>query len=190
MKSNSGNNQTYAISGDTAYLRFHIFIHSTNPNFPILPYTNSVYKTSSYEEAQTKVTSALNDSPYYAFAVAFNDIVKHENIKNVVIDVTGNIGGEIRCMPYLAAFLTLDPSIVYRNALDGSLIDLHYKVDLNGDGTFGGEGDSFEGKYKFYVLSGANFSAGNEFTTLAKNTGMAKILGEKSSGGSCAIANA
>ena len=189
MKTNSGNNQTYAISGDTAYLRFHIFIHSINPNFPILPYTNSVYKTASYEEAQAKVTSALNDAPYYAFAVAFNDIVKHENIKNVVIDVTGNIGGEIRCMPYLAAFLTLDPSIVYRNALDGSLIDLHYKVDLNGDGTFGGTGDSFEGKYKFYVLSGANFSAGNEFATLAKNTGMAKLLGEKSSGGSCAIAN-
>jgi hypothetical protein len=101
----------------------------------------------------------------------------------------GNLGGEIRCAPYLAAFLTLDPSIVIENSMDHSLIDYHYKVDLNGDGVFGGNGDSFEGKYKFYLLNGANFSAGNEFPTMAKNTGFAKVIGDKSAGGACAIAN-
>lgn len=98
-------------------------------------------------------------------------------------------GGEVRCISYLAAFMTIDPNITYRNTLDGSLMDFHYKVDLNGDGTFGGEGDTFAGKYKFYLLDGANFSAGNEFAALAKNNGYAKILGEKSAGGSCAVAN-
>ena len=44
-------------------------------------------------------------------------------------------------------------------------------------------------KYKFYLLDGANFSAGNEFAVMAKNCGYAKLLGEKSAGGSCAIAN-
>ena len=189
MKSSSGNLNAYAISGDTAYIRFHLFIHSTSDRYPITGYNNAAYKTASYEEAQTKVMAALNDCPYYAFCVAFNDILKHDNIKNIVIDITGNIGGEVRCIPYLAAFMTIDPCITYKNTMDGSLLDFHYKVDLNGDGTYGGDGDTFQGKYNFYILNGANFSAGNEFATLAKNCGYAKLLGEKSSGGSCAVSN-
>lgn len=189
MKSETSFNSAYDIYGDTAYLKFHLFIHTVSSSFPFEPYNSDVYKTESFEKAQQKVLSALNDSPYYAFCVAFNDILKHDNIKNIVIDVTGNLGGEVRCIPYLAAFMTIDPSIVYRNTFDGSLIDFHYKVDLNGDGVFGGSGDTFADKYNFYILNGANFSAGNEFATLAKNTGCAKIIGEKSAGGSCAIAN-
>ena len=189
MKNESGFTEGYAISGDTAYIKFHLFIHTQSATFPFEGYKNRVYRTESYEEAQRKVMSALSDSPYYAFCVAFNDILKHDNIKNIVIDLTGNIGGEVRCLPYLAAFLTKDPSILYRNTLDGSLIDFHYKVDLDGDGEFGTDNDTFEGKYKFYILNGGNFSAGNEFAVLAKNNGWAKLLGEKSAGGSCAIAN-
>lgn len=43
--------------------------------------------------------------------------------------------------------MTIDPSIVYRNTLDNLLLDLHYKVDLNGDGEYGGQGDTFADKY-------------------------------------------
>ena len=189
MKTDSNFNEAYAIYGKTAYIKFHLFIHGQSTSFPFEPYNNKVYKTDSYEEAQRKVLSALNDSPYYAFAVAFNDILKHEEIQNVVIDLTGNIGGEVRCVPYLAAFLTSDPNIVYRNTMDNSLMDFHYKVDLNGDGEFGGAGDTFEGKYKFYLLNGGNFSSGNLFASMAKSNGWAKLIGEKSAGGSCAIAN-
>lgn len=189
MKNNSSNPEIYAIKGDTAYIKFHLFIHSGSNKFPTKAYTDAIYKTSTYEEAQQKAMSAVNESPYFVFAVAFNDILKHENIKHIVIDLTGNIGGEIRCLPYLMAFLSADPNIVYRFTFDGSLMDYHYKVDLNGDGTYGGEGDTFAGKYKFYILNGANFSAGNEFAAVAKSNGCAKIIGETSAGGSCAIAN-
>ena len=37
--------------------------------------------------------------------------------------------GEIRYIPYIAAFMTIDPNITYCNTLDGSLIDFHYKAD-------------------------------------------------------------
>ena len=188
-KTASGNTECYAISGDTAYIKFHLFIHTQSPAFPFEGYKNKAYQTESYEEAQRKVMSAISDSPYYAFCVAFNDIVKHDNIKNIVIDLTGNIGGEVRCIPYLAAFMTKDPNIVYRNTMDGSLLDFHYKVDLDGDGEFGTDSDTFEGKYKFYLLNGANFSGGNELAAMAKNSGWAKLIGEKSAGGSCAIGN-
>ncbi len=189
MKNNSHFNSAYEISGKTAYLKFHLFIHTISSSFPMAPINSSVYKTETHEQAQQKVLSALNYSPYYAFCVAFNDILKHTEIENIVFDLTGNIGGEIRCFPYLAAFMSKDPNIVYRNTFDNTLVDLHYKVDLNGDNVFGGEGDSFEGKYKFYILNGANFSAGNEFAAFAKDSGCAKLIGEKSAGGSCAIAN-
>ena len=189
LKNASSFNSAYDISGNTAYIKFHLFIHTDSASFPFEPYNSNAYKTESFEQAQQKVLSALNDSPYYAFCIAFNDILKHDNIKNIVIDVTGNLGGEVRSIPYLAAFMTSDPSMVYRNTFDGSLVDFHYKVDLNGDGVFGGEGDTFAGKYNFYILNGANFSAGNEFAAIAKNNGYAKIIGEKSAGGACAIAN-
>ena len=189
MKNNSSFTSMYDISGNTAYIKFHLFIHTESASYPLEAYTNKAYQTESFEQAQQKVLMALNDSPYYAFCVAFNDILKHDNIKNIVIDITGNLGGEVRCIPYLAAFMTRDPSMVYRNTFDDSLVDFHYKVDLDGDGVFGGEGDSFEGKYNFYILNGGNFSCGNEFAAIAKNAGYAKIIGEKSAGGSCAIAN-
>ena len=186
LRGESGYTDSYIVEGNTAYLRFQIFTHSPASFNPI---THKDYQTTSHEEAVRVYQNAVGNNPYKAFAVAFNDFGKMDNIKNVVIDLVGNLGGEIRCAPYLAAFLTLDPSIVIENSMDHSLIDYHYKVDLNGDGVFGGNGDSFEGKYKFYLLNGANFSAGNEFPTMAKNTGFAKVIGDKSAGGACAIAN-
>lgn len=177
---------SYVIEGETACLRFQIFAHSSASCFPI---THKDYQTNTHEEAVAAYQNAVGNNPYKAFAIAFNDLKKLDNIKNVVIDVTGNIGGELRCAPYLAAFMTLDPSIVMEHTMDGSIVDYHFKADLNGDGKYGESGDSFEGKYNFYLLDGANFSAGNEFATMAKNIGFAKLLGRKSAGGSCAIAN-
>ena len=176
---------SYVVEGNTAILRFQMFAHNELLTHPI---NHQDYKTESHEAAVLAYNSVVNSSPYKAFAIAFNDIAKLD-IKNIVIDIACNIGGEIRCAPYLAAFMTLDPSIVVGNQMDGSLIDYHYKVDLNGDGVYGGDGDSFAGQYKFYILGGANFSAGNEFSAMAKNTGFAKIIGRKSAGGGCAITN-
>lgn len=186
LRGESGYTEPYTVVGDTACLRFQLFVHNNLSCFPI---NHKEYRTSSHEEAVAAYSNAVGQNPYKAFAIAFNDLSKMDNIKNVVIDLVGNLGGEIRCAPYLAAFLTLDPSIVVGNAMDDSIVDFHYKVDLNGDGVFGGAGDSFEGKYNFYMLNGANFSAGNEFATMAKNTGFAKIIGRKSAGGACAISN-
>ena len=174
----------YTVVGNTACLRFYTFTHNEASCKPI---TDKEYKTENHEAAVNAYRNAVAANPYKAFAIAFNDLAKMENINNIVIDVTGNNGGQIRCAPYLVAFMSADPSIVVGNQVDGSVIDFHYKVDLNGDGVFGGDGDTFANKYKFYILQGANFSAGNELSTMAKNTGFAKLIGRKSAGGSCVV---
>lgn len=125
------------------------------------------------------------------FSAAFA-ILKHINknanvVKNVVVDLTVNGGGMIAVVPYLAAFFTDDPCFVVKDTLNKTVREYHYKIDLNGDGTYGGEGDTFKGKFNFYFLtSGFSFSCGNCLPGLAKNAG-AKIIGEQSGGGTSPV---
>ena len=122
------------------------------------------------------------------FASAFNKIKENSNIKNVVVDLSGNTGGKTASMAYLLGYLSKDPSILVNLELDRSVIDYHYELDLDLDGNFATDNDSFQDKYNFYVLtSGGTFSCGNLFTTCCKNRGFAKIIGEKSGGGSCVV---
>ena len=122
------------------------------------------------------------------FLASFNKIKKNENIKNVVIDLTCNSGGKTASMAFLISFLTRDPTISVNLQLDESIVEYHYQADLDQDGVFASENDSFQGKYNFYVLtSNTTFSCGNLFATTCKNNNLAKIIGQRSAGGSCII---
>lgn len=176
--------ESYEVYNDTAVLKFDSFYFKE-----ALAYNDKSYQTEDYQTAQKEYFKGWsNNHTYKSFAVAFNDIVKNENIKNVVIDVSMNTGGEVRVMPLLAAFYNRDPNIIVKNNIDGSIVDLHYEVDLDGDGEYATESDTFEGKYNFYYLTGAvSFSCGNAFPTMGKNSKKAKIIGEVSGGGSCMV---
>ena len=176
--------ESYEVYNETAILKFDSFYYKEP-----LKYNDDSYKTETYEAAQTTYFSGWSkQNTYKSFAVAFNDIAKNTNIKNIVFDVSLNTGGEVRVMPLLAAFYNKDPNIIVKNNIDGSIIDLHYEADLDGDGEYATETDSFEGKYNFYFMTGAvSFSCGNAFPTMAKNSKKAKIIGEISGGGSCMV---
>lgn len=177
--------ETYEISGNTAILKFDNFYYKT-----CLAYNDKSYQTADYTAAQNLYYKAWsNQDTYKAIAVAFNDIVKHgDEIKNIVFDVAMNLGGEVRVMPLLSAFYNKDPNMIVKNNIDGSVVDLHYEADLNNDDEWATDDDTFEGKYNFYFLTGpCSFSCGNAFPTLAKNSTKAKIIGEKSAGGSCMV---
>ena len=125
------------------------------------------------------------------FSCAFKTLdLLNKNTKvtqNVVIDMTTNGGGEIAIMPYLAAFFSDDPTYTVKDIYNGVIREYHYKVDLNGDGVFGGEGDTYKGKYNFYFLtSNFSFSCGNCLPGMAKDAG-AKIIGETSGGGTSPV---
>lgn len=127
------------------------------------------------------------DNPMELMASSFNKIKENE-IDNVVIDLTCNGGGLVTCMSYLLAYFTKDPAIVGHLKLNDAIIDFHYLADLDQDGVYASDTDSFEGKYNFYILtSSASFSCANHLPTLCRNLNCAKIIGEKTAGGSCII---
>ncbi|MBR1847505.1 MAG: hypothetical protein IJ787_07315, partial [Bacilli bacterium] len=88
--------------------------------------------------------SAMITSTPDGFNQAFKilDIVNKSDkvVKNVVVDLSTNGGGEIAIMPYLAAFFSDDPTYVIQDVHSKAIREYHYKVDINGDGTFGGTG--------------------------------------------------
>ena len=130
----------------------------------------------------------LADNSMEFFASAFNKIKENNSIKNVVIDLTANSGGRTASMSYLLAYLSKEPSILVNLDLDRSIIDYRYQIDLNLDGQFATDLDSFQDKYNFYILtSDCSFSCANLFATACKNGGYAKIIGQQSAGGSCVI---
>ena len=128
------------------------------------------------------------DKPMDLFASSFNKIKENNNIKNVVIDLTCNGGGLVGGLSYLISYFTKDPAILVHFRLNNSVFEFHYEVDLNQDGVFASEQDSFEGKYNFYVMtSSASFSCANHMATLCRNLGFGKVIGERNGGGSCIV---
>lgn len=140
------------------------------------------------ENKYEKIGKAAFNDMIIGLGYFLNDIVKNPAIKNVVLDVSGNLGGYVMWVPYLMAIFTDDPYITFTNSIDGSVVESHYKADLDGDGVYGGEKDTFKGKYNFFVAtSGASYSAGNIFPTMVKDSGIAKVIGEKTGGGCCGV---
>ena len=128
------------------------------------------------------------EKPMDLFASSFNKIKENNNVKNVVVDLTCNGGGLVSCMSYLLGYFTKDPAILINYRLNNSTFEFHYEVDLNQDGVYAGDEDTFADKYNFYVMtSDASFSCGNHMPTICRNLNIAKVIGQKNGGGSCVI---
>ena len=133
-------------------------------------------------------SSIVEDDSFYAVLFAFKLISQMSNIKNIVFDITLNGGGMVLVVPQLLAFMTNDPVMHERDTIEKSIIEYHYKVDLDGNGIGGESSDTYKGKYNFYVLtSDYSFSCGSLFPSSCKSLGCAKIIGLKSGGGACPV---
>ena len=131
-----------------------------------------------------------NYADYDSFALfykLFDEIKAVPNIKNVVIDLTVNGGGDTNAMVPMLSFLGNPVKGTMYCPLNNLKVDLSYKVDTNLDGVYDAN-DSLNGKYNFYILtSNYSFSCANAFTHICYENGWAKIIGEKSAGGSCVV---
>ena len=162
------------IDGDTAFIRFDGFNMSSRniQDFDVDGYT--------YNQ--------LNKDTILLFKKAFLDISRNASVKNVVVDISMNGGGAADTLPWLTAYFTSHPSMTVMHDQTGECFETYYQVDLNFDGTRGGEDDTYEGKYNFYLLtSGYSFSCGNYFPTIIKEKGLMTIIGHKSGGGECSV---
>ena len=157
------------VVGDTAYLAFDGFASAAN-------------RVSDYTGPSEQYVAG--NTIAFAYTALKDIATNHPEVKRIVYDLTCNGGGEITAVPFLLATMSADPICPTFNYYGGEEVAAHYKVDLNGDGKFGETGDTYQGKYDFYILTSAvSFSCANAFPGYAKAMGCAKIIGETSGGG-------
>lgn len=180
----------FSSTKETAIITFDAFQHP-DPAIKNMKELFPVEQSYSEEDFLIRSRSQMINSSPDGFSTCF-DMLRYLNknsavVKNVVIDLTNNGGGMIATVPYLEAFFSSDPTYAISDNINGTIKEYHYKVDLNGDGVFGGADDTFKGKFNFYFLtSGFSFSCGNFLPGFAKENGI-KIIGEKSGGGTSPV---
>lgn len=159
--------------GNTAMVTFTEF--SVAPSSEVKN-SDGTYK----EDAYTKDTYAL-------FLKTMNEIKDRGGIKNVILDVSLNGGGNIGSMYEALGFITNQDVEAYGSDTLNKLEYVNrYAVDTDNDGDFTDD-DAFT-DFKFSILTSKyTFSAANAFAAIAKNMGIAKIIGQRSGGGMCSI---
>ncbi|WP_412031560.1 S41 family peptidase [Metamycoplasma buccale] len=113
--------------------------------------------------------------------------MRNTPIKNIVVDLSLNGGGNVAAMYRALGFLTKKPIEDYDyNTLSKTISERKFRVDTDGNGRY----NNLDGypEYKWNVLVGKNtFSAANLFTAIAKYTNLARIIGQQSGGGECSV---
>lgn len=180
LRNSAGKDVGLSVYEDTAIITFDSFI-----KYDFSLGDPSELDLSSYEYADLHgLGSEL------LFRKAFNEIETNDDIKNVVIDITMNGGGDPDTFPFLEAYMSNDPSITCYNRLTGYTNEIHYNTDLNYNGVFGEEEDTYQGKYNFYIMTSRySFSCGNYYPTVVKEKAMATLIGQRSGGGTCVVSS-
>ena len=178
-------NTTLNIQGNTAVITFSNFTCDYKAEFKGI----DNYKVGDdVTDVDAFLTSKMTSNFVQGICYSLNEIKKNDSIKNVCFDVGYNVGGYTMFVPFLSSIMTDDPVVVAENSMSRSRVEFHYTADLNADGVYGGEGDTWKGKYNYYVIqAGGSFSAGNIFPTAAKNGGYATTIGEPTAGGGCGV---
>ena len=112
---------------------------------------------------------------------------QNPGIRNIIIDMTCNGGGENAAMYAIEWLMTGEGSIRLSSRLTGCDLIVNAQFDMNSDGVFDENDVSPYTGYNYGVLtSGYSFSCANAYPWFMHEHG-AMILGQKSSGGACSI---
>ncbi|PZW01545.1 S41 family peptidase [Metamycoplasma auris] len=123
---------------------------------------------------------------YFLMKNLMEKIKAKKEIKNIILDLSLNGGGSVQAMIRTLGFLT-NNKVVNReydvlNKIGSKTLS---QVDVFGDNKF--TKHNYD-KYKWTALVGINtFSAANQATSIIKEMGIAKIIGQKSGGGMSAV---
>ena len=162
-------------SGDTAVIYFNAFKFDAE--------RESDY----YDSPITK--EDWNKSNFAFFHDCFKDIKKHKEIKNVVINLCDNGGGNASGLISILGFLSKDgeAKLTVLDMLADSYKEEYYHVDTNLDGKADDQ-DGYGKDYDFFIMtSGASYSCGTALPYFAQKDKMAKVIGTKPGGGDCVV---
>ena len=109
------------------------------------------------------------------------------DVRNLVIDISTNLGGSADVVMAMVSLITGRSEISYENALTGQRVIVSYAVDRNFDGVFDDKDAEVRFDLNFAVLtSRISFSCANLFSSIMHDSGIL-LLGERSGGGACAV---
>src|SRR5574344_85796 len=157
------------VGNDTAVITFDQFATATS-NY--------------YTKAPTAEDAAKDTMALVSYANA--QIASNSAIKNVVLDLSLNGGGEIDAAAFLLSWMLGGVTLHTMDPLDGAKASITYYGDTNFDGVFDSN-DFLTGKKMYCLTSGSSFSCGNLVPSLFKEAGAATLMGRTSGGGACVV---
>ena len=163
--------------GDTAYISFDSFAATDGDVSGYADY----YALSESGE--------LPDDTVGIIAKAHRQITRENSpIKNVVLDLSNNGGGDAATALYTVAWFLGEAQISLTNTFTGAQTTSFFKADVNLDHQFD-ENDTLanRGLHFFCLISPSSFSCGNLVPWAFKADGRVTLLGRVSGGGSCAV---
>ena len=141
------------------------------------------------DDGSIKDSAGKYDSFYYLLDY-FRDLQELGTVRNIILDMSTNGGGVLGVLMKLLALISKNDegSIYYLEAASQQLGIATTRVDSDNNGIFNAN-DCYGDDFNIYLLtSDCSFSCGNAFPCLAQKEGMAKVIGQKSGGGECAVA--
>lgn len=182
---------SYTEVGDTAFVYFQRF-NVVNPNF---------YSPETVPSEENMWFMLLNDT--LGLVQHAHHMITRENspIKNVVIDLSNNIGGAIDAAAYVATWLTgenlvlegqvrdfIPGQISYVNKCTNATLTQGYLADINLDHKFDDKDVlSTYNKNIYCLTSKSSFSCGNLIPSILKDTKKATLIGQTTGGVTCAV---
>lgn len=170
--------QRLDFAGDTAVIYFESFKDDSTERKP------SYYLDPIKEEDEAKSSFAF-------FKSCFDKIKEHDEVKNVVINLSDNGGGAATGLIAILGFLSEDGEVLFtdKDMVTGSYREEWYHVDTNLDGVADDQ-DGYGGEYEFFIMcNGSSYSCGTALPYFAQQNGVAKVIGTYPGGGDCCVAN-
>ena len=172
----AGEDIIYSSDGKTAMYMFDSFYFGTS---------EQVFN----DDGTINYESAAKVDTYFNLIDKFQKIKSHGGVENIVLDIATNGGGVLGTMMKILSLISkTDGSVIsYLDEPTQQVAEATTNVDINNDHLYNEE-DCFGDDFNFYILtSDCSFSCANAFPCFAKTNKSAKIIGQKSGGGECAV---
>ena len=134
-----------------------------------------------------KADLPVETDSYAALLDAVRKADANPQIKNFVIDLTTNSGGQADAVTGICALICGDSAFHSEDTLTGQRTTVSFKADRNADGKVDEADDEVSFDLRFGVLTcGSSYSSANLLPQLLHERGVI-VLGEQSGGGPCAL---
>lgn len=107
-------------------------------------------------------------------------------IKNVVLDLSNNAGGDIEAAIYALAWCMGEAPFYMTDSYTGASSTVSYRADINLDHEFD-DRDQIDDKIIYCLISPVSFSCANMVPAVLKSSGRVSILGSRSGGGTSVV---